>query len=209
MFIVFRIHSVFFILPQLFWLKHKRAAVPEYAGKADAIFKAIDTDNSGDIDMQKFFTALISGSLLDGKYKHVKWTTQEFGCAHATIDEDHQQLFDLINSIIDAVKIQNVGRIKEAIAGLRAYTVFHFTREIEMLKQVPTYPADALAKHEAAHKHFVDKVESFEKGFGDGNLASVAELVTGEILSFLVDWLSQHIQNTDMTLGEYFNYSGR
>ena len=112
------------------------SAVPEYADKANEIFKAIDTDNSGDIDMEEFFTALISGPLMDGKYSHVKWTTQEFGCAHATIDEDHQELFDLINSIIDAVKIQNVDRIKVAIAGLRRYTVFHFGREIEMLKMV-------------------------------------------------------------------------
>ena len=82
------------------------ASVPEYAGKlSDEIFKAIDTDNSGDIDMQEFFSALISGPLMEGKYKHVKWTTQDFGCAHATIDEDHQELFDLINVIIDAVKI--------------------------------------------------------------------------------------------------------
>ncbi|MAG85842.1 MAG: hypothetical protein CMB97_00290 [Flavobacteriaceae bacterium] len=95
-----------------------------------------------------------------------------------------------------------------AIAGLRDYTVFHFTREIELLEKVPTYPADALAKHKAAHKFFVDKVESFEKGFGDGNLASVAELATGEMLAFLVDWLGSHIQNTDMTLEEYFNYQG-
>ena len=71
----------------------------------------IDTDSSGYIDMQKFFTTLISGQHTEiffttyRKYKYVRWTTQEFGCAHATIDEDHQELFDLINYIIDAVKI--------------------------------------------------------------------------------------------------------
>ena len=166
------------------------AVVPECAGSAGEIFKVIDTDSSGDIDLQEIFTVLISGPLLDGKYKYVRWTTQEFGCAHATIDEDHQELFDLINYIIDAVKIQNVDRIQVAIAGLRRYTVFHFRREIEMLKMVPTCPVDALAKHVASHKHFVDKVESFEKGFVEGNLASVVELATGEILSFMVDWLS-------------------
>ncbi|MAG85843.1 MAG: hypothetical protein CMB97_00295 [Flavobacteriaceae bacterium] len=53
------------------------SAVPEYADKSNEIFKAIDTDNSGDIDMEEFFIALISGPLIDGKYHHVKWTTLE------------------------------------------------------------------------------------------------------------------------------------
>ena len=84
--------------------------------------------------------------------------------------------------------------VKGAIAGLRRYTVFHFDREIEMLKMCPTYPAEQLKTHEAAHKMFVDKVESFEKNFGDGNLGSVCELVTGEMLTFLVEWLTNHIR---------------
>ena len=93
------------------------------------------------------------------------------------------------------------------IAGLRRYTVFHFSREIELLEQVPTYPKQQLTAHKAAHKMFVDKVTSFEQGFQGENMAAVCELVTGSMLTFLVDWLGSHIQNTDMKLEEYFNYS--
>ena len=75
------------------------------------------------------------------------------------------------------------------------------------MRQCPTYPKDALEKHIAAHRVFVDALTNFELKFTQRNLGALCHLVSGEFLDFLVDWLGTHIKNTDMKLGQYFNFT--
>ncbi len=90
------------------------SACPEYVGQSVAIFDTINTGASGSISFSEMFRALvtISGPLLDGKFTHVKWTAATYGCQNPVIDEDHQELFDLINLIIDGVKACNVAKVR-------------------------------------------------------------------------------------------------
>jgi hemerythrin len=50
-------------------------------------------------------------------------------------------------------------------------------------------------------------LEACEKEFQEENLVTACKLASGDFLTFLVDWLGSHIQNTDMKLGRLFNYA--
>ena len=88
------------------------SACPEYVGQSVAIFDTINTGASGSICFSEMFRALVSGPLLDGKFTHAKWTAARYGCQNPVVDEDHQELFDLVNLIIDAVKACNVAKVR-------------------------------------------------------------------------------------------------
>ena len=103
------------------------------------------------------FSVLVCGPLFDGKLKPVEWTAAAFGCENHDVDEDHKELFHLINGIQKGVVDADTKMISQNLRGLRRYTAYHFEREISMLKMVPRdlYPEEKLKTHEAAHKMFV------------------------------------------------------
>lgn len=113
--------------------------------------------------------------------------------SHAKIDSDHQKLFDLINQLANAMK---AGEGKQACGAvlneLLSYTKTHFSME-EVLMSRHGYPQTAA--HKGEHDKFVKQVQEFKNKFEAGS-----GVVTIEILTFLRDWLSNHIQKTDKAL---------
>lgn len=112
---------------------------------------------------------------------------------YSKIDNDHQKLFDLISQLAAAMK---AGEGKQAcgavINELTSYTKTHFSME-EALMSRHGYPQ--AAAHKMEHDKFIKSIIDFKNKFDAGS-----GIVTVEILTFLRDWLSNHIQKTDKAL---------
>jgi len=112
------------------------------------------------------------------------------------IDNQHKQLFSLINQLHEAMAKgqanEEMGRILQELIN---YTKTHFAAE-EKLLQSKNYPE--LSAHQAQHRQFTDKIIQFQRDFNAGK----ATLSVG-LMTFLRDWLSSHILQTDKRYGEY------
>jgi hemerythrin-like metal-binding protein len=57
--------------------------------------------------------------------------------------------------------------------------------------------------HKLEHKKFVGQVGEFKKLFDSGKA-----MLSMEVMSFLSDWLKNHIMKTDKQYGPFFNGKG-
>jgi len=117
------------------------------------------------------------------------------------MDNQHKRLFALINELHGAM---GQGHGKE-VAGdilrrLIDYTVQHFYAE-ELLMQEHNYPG--LATHRAEHQALTDKVIAFKKEFDAGRT-----YITPQLMTFLQQWLKNHIQTVDQRYGDFLNGHG-
>ena len=109
----------------------------------------------------------------------------------ATLDQDHQRLFQLFNELGGAMRN---GKAKSAIApvldALIDYTAVHFRREEETMAahHFPDLPA-----HRKEHEAFVAKALDVRSRF----LAAANNTLAIETLEFVKDWLINHIQKSD------------
>ncbi|MFZ2853309.1 MAG: bacteriohemerythrin [Rhodocyclaceae bacterium] len=112
---------------------------------------------------------------------------------YSKIDNDHQKLFDLINQLAATMK---AGEAKQACSAvineLTAYTKTHFSMEEALMSH---HGYSQAAAHKTEHDKFIKNILDFKSKFEAGS-----GIVTIEILTFLRDWLSNHIQKTDKAL---------
>lgn len=124
-----------------------------------------------------------------------------FSVGVASVDVQHKKLVELINRLYDAMRAgQGSAVVSGIVKELSDYTVEHFTYE-EGLMQKAGYPG--LAAHKVEHKNFVDKVGDFEKGLSNGKI-----FVTIEVMTFLGDWLRNHIMGIDKQYSAFLNDAG-
>ena len=124
-----------------------------------------------------------------------KWSNRYSVCIDS-IDEEHKGLFNLINSLYSSLtegQAQDI--LSEVLDKLFEYTQKHFRREESLLRQA-NYPC--LAKHVALHEYFEQSIVKCNLQQQDDPSS-----LTIEILSFLRDWLIQHIQGVDMDYVPY------
>lgn len=119
----------------------------------------------------------------------------------AALDNQHKKLFDLVNELYIAMS-QGHGNdtAGDILRRLIDYTVHHFSAK-EMLMQKHIFPG--LAAHRAEHKALTDKVLAFKKQFDAGS-----SNVTPQLLTFLQQWLKNHIQTVDQRHGDFLNSHG-
>jgi len=116
-------------------------------------------------------------------------------------DEDHQKLFALMNSLHDAMSSGKGAQvIEKVVAELAEYTKFHFSTEEAILAKT-NYPK--VSEHRVQHREFVKKVEEFQKDLKAGTLGRAIP-----VLTFLKDWLSHHIKDTDKQYSDHVNQHG-
>jgi hemerythrin len=96
------------------------------------------------------------------------------------------------------------GKGKESLAEfiheLSNYATNHFAFEEKYFDKFG-YPA--ATSHKLEHTNFVKKVSEFKNGFDGGRLA-----LTIEVMTFLKDWLQNHIQGIDKKYSSFFNEKG-
>ena len=117
------------------------------------------------------------------------------------LDAQHQKLIALINELFDAM---SQGRGKEVIAGtlggLIEYTRTHFATE-ERLMSSSGYPG--YLKHKGEHEAFTQKVTEFQGQYLSGQVA-----LTVQVMTFLKEWLTNHILGTDKKYVSFFISKG-
>ena len=130
----------------------------------------------------------------------VEWN-ENYSVKVNELDEHHKKLVGFINDLSDKMKL---GKRKDVIgtivSDLVEYTKFHFSAEEKYMKDF-NYPE--YDKHKAEHVYFVKKVEEYKD-----DLEKTNNLLTIKVLSFLVDWLLNHISNTDKKYSKTFNDNG-
>jgi hemerythrin len=119
----------------------------------------------------------------------------------ALCDQQHKNLFDIINRLADAMRMGKGDEVVSKTVGeLLQYTRTHFTQEEALLKRA-NYPQ--LAPHQEQHKKFVADVEALLKQTQTGRAASSIQ-----VLNLLRDWLVNHIQRTDKAYSDCLNAAG-
>ena len=113
-----------------------------------------------------------------------------------TIDQQHSGLFAILNELHAAMMkghAQNL--VGPLLDKLVTYTLGHFAYEERMMQEA-RYPN--FAAHRAHHVDLARQVEEFMARYkrGDGAL-------TIELLQFLKDWLTKHIQHEDKQYRPY------
>ncbi|MDH4199480.1 MAG: bacteriohemerythrin [Spirochaetia bacterium] len=130
--------------------------------------------------------------------KWITWTN-ELALGIDEIDEQHKVLVEILNDVYEAVNsgTKDEKRLKKIVDGMLRYVNFHFvTEEMKMIK---TNYGD-YKTHKAQHDSFVEKAMEFQAAFREGS-----QTLPEEMMSFLKDWLINHIQGTDRQYVPYFN----
>ena len=118
-------------------------------------------------------------------------------------DDQHKKLVDLVNQLHDAMKAgQGNAALGTTLQSLISYTATHFKDEEQMM-QANGYPE--LAKHKAEHEKLVTQVLDLQKKFQE---QAGGGILTMTVMSFLKDWLVNHIQGVDQKYGVFLNAKG-
>ncbi|OGW48860.1 MAG: hemerythrin [Nitrospirae bacterium RBG_19FT_COMBO_42_15] len=127
----------------------------------------------------------------------IQWT-EELSIGSKEIDNQHKELFNRINQLLDAC---NKGEGKEIASKmlnfLEDYIVIHFTAEENIQKKYnyPEYEA-----HKLLHLKFIKDFSALKKNF-DAEGPSLPIVL--QINRIVVDWLINHIKKVDKALGKF------
>lgn len=116
-------------------------------------------------------------------------------------DAQHKKLFEIINTLADAMRIgQGEDVLREVVGKLAVYTRTHFLQEEVAMRQTG-YPG--LAAHQEQHSKLMADVEIYKTELDEGRKPNLVTL-----LNFLRTWLVQHIQKTDKQYADHMNAHG-
>lgn len=130
----------------------------------------------------------------------ITWT-DSMSVGVARIDKEHQGLIDLINQLDSEMR---AGKGKDALDGVLTklidYTKSHFSYE-ESLLRMHGYPA--LPTQNKEHVGFTQKVIEMHTNFRSGKA-----VLGSPVLSFLSNWLVNHILKQDMAYKPFLAAKG-
>ncbi len=130
----------------------------------------------------------------------IEWDDQ-LNLGISEIDAQHQKLVVLINELHEAMLARRTNEVLGTIIErLLAYTKSHFRTE-ELYFAEFAFPEKAA--HTEAHQRFTGKVLDFQRDFSEGKL-----LLSMEVMTFLKEWLIQHILGTDRKYVALFRERG-
>ncbi len=117
------------------------------------------------------------------------------------IDQQHKKLIDLINLLHDSMRM---GKGKDVIAkvlkDLTDYTVYHFGTEERLFAK---YGYAESARHKKEHDDLTKQVIDLKTKYESGQAT-----ITVEVMTFLKDWLNNHIKQSDKKYSAFLNSKG-
>ncbi len=130
----------------------------------------------------------------------IQWT-DNLATNVTQFDEQHKKLIKMINDLHDAM---SSGKGKEAagkvLVDLVNYCGTHFSAE-EKLMTTHNYPE--YAEHKKLHDDLTRQALELKKGYEQGK-----PVITIELLTFLRNWLTNHITGTDKKYSAFFKSKG-
>lgn len=125
----------------------------------------------------------------------MEWKS-EYSVGSTRLDDDHRQLFGLINRLNEAMQ-ERRGKevIASVLANLHAYASRHFEAEEAVMREC-AYPG--LTRHCQEHRTFTVRVERLIDEYERGN-----KLISIDVLLLLRDWLDKHILSSDQGYAGY------
>lgn len=112
------------------------------------------------------------------------------------VDDQHRQMVEMVNELLEKLH-QGKGEevVRPLLAKLREYTVYHFHDEEAFMEEIG-YPERG--EHHQEHERLVKRVKQFQRDIYEQRTVEPAAL-----LSFLKDWLLDHILKMDMQIGKF------
>ena len=121
----------------------------------------------------------------------------DFSVGIALFDEEHKQLFAIINELHETiVSGANPDTLENILNDLIVYTFLHFQHE-EMYFEDWNYPE--ATEHIVIHAKLRQQVFEFRQQVHEKNACALAT----ELAEFLRNWLSNHILIEDRKYGEF------
>lgn len=109
------------------------------------------------------------------------------------IDEQHQKLIEIIARLKDSMhEGLSEQALMEILGELVEYTKYHFSTEEKLFKK---YHWSSAKKHTQEHEKFIKKVEGFLTKSDNRDQTQFGMGI--ELLSFLNNWLINHIKVSD------------
>lgn len=130
------------------------------------------------------------------KVEKICWK-DEYSVGVEKFDHQHQHLFEITNKIIERSGASEVPElVSETLTEMINYAREHFTAE-EVLMQEYGYPE--IEPHKKQHDYFINTTAELAISFMDNR-----NTTAGEIVEFLILWLTTHILKSDMKYKEFF-----
>ncbi|MCO4798609.1 MAG: hemerythrin family protein [Colwelliaceae bacterium] len=119
----------------------------------------------------------------------IEWNEETLGVDVELIDNQHKMLIHLINKLAITIEKNEDSEVIESIfSQLVDYTQYHFNTEETYFFRLNNKDTEL---HILQHHHFIEQLSQFKKKHRD------LTKVSTELLNFLSDWLSNHIQIED------------
>lgn len=116
-----------------------------------------------------------------------------------SIDNEHRRLFELAEEVyqltINEFIADKYDRLTDILDELKSYALTHLEHEEEYMKE---HNYKGLLSQIAAHNEFREKITDITLERNDDN----AEEMVKEVLTFVTDWLVNHIYYSDKKIGE-------
>ncbi len=176
--------------------KNRHAMLSFYTRHIEPLFHEL-------LDLFNRWLALKGASLSEIKIRNQKLITwgEAFEIGIKTIDEQHKRLVNMINELHAKLKDgATTNDLRKIITELIDYAGTHFRTEEELFEKYD-YPEKEI--HHQIHRKLVEKVLDYQRRVEAGEPG-----VAFDLLSFLKDWLVNHICVTDKKYGPYLKEKG-
>jgi hemerythrin len=111
-------------------------------------------------------------------------------------DQHHKHLFSLLNAVYEGFVEKNAStKVSEILDELLDYASYHFSAEEYWMKE---HHFPGLAAHRQEHEFFSGRVVEMQHDLVKGNSPALRE-----VLTFLRNWITNHILATDAEYGRY------
>ena len=130
----------------------------------------------------------------------INWT-ENLSVGHNIMDDQHKQLFGLINSFYEGIRTNSSNvALGKLIKDLKDYTFYHFKLEEALMKKhgYPGYEAQRLE-----HEKFIKTVQDYEDRLNSGML-----IISVEITNYIKKWITDHILGMDKKYSTFFAEKG-
>jgi hemerythrin-like metal-binding protein len=137
---------------------------------------------------------------VDNHFKLVKWE-ETMAIGIAPIDKQHRYLVDTLWLANDKLSNDDdEALLSKIIEEMMGYAIMHFETEEELMQRydyAAAHPEDA-SDHITQHREFSHRMVAFHDQIHEGQQVSRIE-----VLTFLNDWLQNHLLGVDQRFGEF------